>query len=228
MSNGEKTNWRETLRNPLMKRRIVLTTVGVLLCGMLVGLFKATRLGVDPFQALCAGLDNVIPIPFGTLYVLINIVMLIAMFFADRHYIGLGTLINLFLLGYVAQYSQALIEYLLPNPSLPVRVVMMIVALPILGLSCSLYFTGDLGVSTYDVWALVLDKKTKAPFRLLRIGTDLICVVAGFCLLGFQPAGMIGVGTIITAFFMGPMIDFFNRKVSQPLLYGKAGKPEDK
>ena len=30
-----------------------------------------------------------------------------------------------------------------------------------------------------------------------------------------------GVGTIITAFFMGPLIDFFNHKVAGPFLYGK-------
>ncbi|MBR1781295.1 MAG: hypothetical protein IJ751_07845, partial [Oscillospiraceae bacterium] len=72
--------------------------------------------------------------------------------------------------------------------------------------------------STYDVWALVLDRRTPAPFRFQRVGTDLVCVAAGFCLLGFRTAGAIGVGTIVTAFFMGPLIDFFNRKLAQPLL----------
>ena len=28
----------------------------------------------------------------------------------------------------------------------------------------------------------------------------------------------IGIGTILTAFFMGPLIDFFNRKLAQPML----------
>ncbi|MCD8144912.1 MAG: DUF6198 family protein [Oscillospiraceae bacterium] len=204
-----------------MTRRIWMTIAGVLINGVIVGLFKASQLGVDPFQVLCAGLNNVIPIPFGTLYICINIVLLAGMFIVDRHYIGLGTLINLFLLGYVAQYSQALIEWLIPNPNLPIRVCMLVVALPILCLSSSMYFTADLGVSTYDVWALVLDKRTKAPFRFLRVGTDLVCVVVGFALMGFRLGGMIGVGTIITAFFMGPLIDLFNRKVSQPLRYGK-------
>lgn len=101
------------------------------------------------------------------------------------------------------------------------RVGMLAVALPFLCLASSLYFTADLGVSTYDVWALVLDRRTKAPFWLIRVGTDLICVLMGFALLGFRPRGMIGVGTIITAFCMGPMIDLFNRRVSQPLRYGR-------
>jgi uncharacterized membrane protein YczE len=28
----------------------------------------------------------------------------------------------------------------------------------------------------------------------------------------------VGIGTILTAFFMGPLIDFFNRTVSRPML----------
>ncbi|MCD8084958.1 MAG: hypothetical protein LUF28_01265 [Clostridiales bacterium] len=51
-------------------------------------------------------LSHVIPIPFGILYTCINLVLLAGMFVVDRHYIGLGTLINLFLIGYVAQYTQ--------------------------------------------------------------------------------------------------------------------------
>jgi uncharacterized membrane protein YczE len=221
-------NIKESLRGlvdrPRMKRRVWMTAVGVLLCGVVVGIFKTAAYGVDPFQALCAGLNNVIPIPFGTLYMLINLVLLIGMFLVDKHYIGLGTLINLFLLGYMVQLSQAVLGWFFPDPSLVARVVMMIIAIPLLCAASALYFTADLGVSTYDVWALVLTEKTKLPFRFLRIGTDLICVGVGFCLLGFRTAGMIGVGTIVTALFMGPLIDLFNRKLAQPLLYGKDGK----
>jgi len=31
----------------------------------------------------------------------------------------------------------------------------------------------------------------------------------------------IGIGTIITAFFMGPLIEFFNVKIARPILSGK-------
>ena len=36
---------------------------------------------------------------------------------------------------------------------------------------------------------------------------------------------VVGVGTIITAFFMGPLVDLFARKLAKPFLYGK-NKPE--
>ena len=226
MKTSLKDSFSAFLRRKDSPRRIGMTVAGVLLCAFSVGFFKASLLGVDPFQVLCAGLDHVIPIPFGTLYVLINVVLLCAMFLADRHYIGLGTVINLFLTGYIAQFSRWLIGLVLPDPSLGVRFLLLIIAIPIMCLSSALYFTADLGVSTYDVWALYLDKRTRAPFRLIRIGTDLLCVLLGFALLGFRPAGVIGVGTIITAFFMGPLVDLFNRKVARPLL--AAAQTEDR
>ena len=203
----------------LFIRRVIMTIVGVLICGFAVGIFKASTLGVDPFQVLCNGINHVIPISFGTLYMCINIVLLIAMFLADRHYIGLGTLINLFLLGYVVDFSESLWLHLFPDAGLGTRLMLLILAIPILCISSSLYFTSDMGVSTYDVWALFLDKKTKFPFKLIRICTDLLCVAIGFTLMGFRLSGIIGIGTIITAFFMGPLIDFFNRRISRPLLY---------
>ena len=209
---------KEILSAPKMGRRIAMTVCGVLLTGVIVGLFKTSRMGVDPFQVLCAGLDHVIPIPFGTLYVIINLILLVGMFFADRRYIGLGTVINMLFLGYVAQYAQAFFQFLFPNPSIVARFAMLLIAIPFLCLAGSLYITADLGVSTYDVWALTLERRTRFPFRFLRVGTDLLCVCLGFALLGFTPAGMIGIGTIVTAFFTGPLIDYFNRKVSRPLL----------
>ena len=213
-----KEKLREILSAPKMRRRTAMTVAGVLLNGVLVGLFKVSRMGVDPFQVLCAGLDHVVPLPFGTLYTLLNLALLVGMFFADRHYIGLGTVINMLFLGYAAQWAQSCFEALFPDPSSAARLLMLLTAIPLLCLAGSLYITSDLGVSTYDVWALTLDRRTRFPFRFLRVGTDLLCVGLGFALLGFSPAGMIGPGTLITAFFTGPLIDFFNRKVSRPLL----------
>ena len=219
--------FRGWLARPLTGRRIAMTASGVIICALSVGIFKASGLGVDPFQVLMAGLDNVIPIDFGTLYMLANIVLLAAMFFADKHYIGLGTVINLFLVGYIAQFSQWVVNLLFPDPGMVGRVIMLIVAIPIMCLSSALYFTADMGVSTYDVWALLIDKKTRFPFRAIRVCTDLLCVGVGFALLGFHTAGSLGIGTIVTALFMGPLVDLFNRKVARPLLYGKNGERKE-
>ena len=39
-----------------------------------------------------------------------------------------------------------------------------------------------------------------------------------------QVPEIVGIGTIITAFFMGPLIEFFNVHMARPLLHGEKGK----
>ena len=190
-------------------------------------MFKHASLGVDPFQTLMSGLDAVIPIRFGTLYVLVNLVLLSAALLLDRRKIGLATFINLFLLGYIVEWSQAVCVMLLPGLSGPGRILLLAAAIILLCLSSSLYFTADLGVSTYDAVALIWsERQTRIPFSICRISTDLICVVLGVLLCRVagmswaEVAGSVGIGTVITAFFMGPLITWFNRNVSDPLLKG--------
>ena len=98
----------------VMTKRIIMSISGVVLCGLSVGMFKHAALGVDPFQALMSGLAVVIPVRFGTLYVIVNILLLSFPLLLDRHKIGLATFINLFLLGYVVEFSQSLCARLLP------------------------------------------------------------------------------------------------------------------
>ncbi|MDO4357737.1 MAG: YitT family protein [Clostridia bacterium] len=203
------------------RRRLLMAIIGVLVCGVSVAFFKQAAFGTDPFQCLCNGLDNVIPISFGTLYMLINLVLLVVVFLMDRHYIGIATFINLFLLGYLVEFSEYAIHSVFGDPSMALRIVYLIIGIVVMCVSSALYFTANLGVSTYDSIALHLDKKLPIPFKFIRICTDLICVAVGF-LFRYMP----GVGTIITAFFMGPLISLFNRTIAEPLLYGKGGKPE--
>ncbi len=207
------------------KRRIFMSLFGVIICAISVGVFKLAALGVDPFQSLMSGLDALIPINFGTLYVIVNVVLLIFSIIADRHNIGIATFINLFLLGYITQFTYDLLQKMIPDPSMIVRVVCLIIGIVVICFGSSLYMTADLGVSTYDAVAIVMANKWKlGKFKYIRICTDLVCVIIG-CIL-FVIAGnaigkiptIAGVGTIITAFFMGPLIDLFNEKFAKPML----------
>ncbi len=209
-------------------RRIFMSLFGVIICAISVGIFKIAALGVDPFQSLMSGLDKLIPISFGTLYVIVNAVLLLFSLFADRHYIGIATFINLFLLGYITQWTYEFLQTVIVEPSMIVRLLCLLIAIVIICFGSALYMTADLGVSTYDAVALILVNKWHiGQFKYIRIVTDVICVLlgAGLFLLGGGKVAeiptIIGVGTIITAFFMGPLIEVFNQKVAIPMLNKK-------
>lgn len=212
-------------------KRVIMSILGVAICGISVGMFKFAALGIDPFQSLMSGLDAVIPIRFGTLYVIVNAVLLLFALIFDRKKIGIATFINLFLLGYIVEFSQGICEKLMPDAPLWLRIIILLIAIVILCLSSALYFTADLGVSTYDAVALVWSQRqSKIRFAYCRVICDLICVALGIALLLIagknfaEIFGSVGIGTIITAFFMGPLITFFNVRVAQPML----GKPKEK
>ena len=202
-----------------MVKRILMSIFGVLICGIAVGFFKRAMFGVDPFQSLMAGLDTVIPISFGTLYVIVNVIMLLL----------LATFINLFLIGYVAEFSQKTLENFFPDLGLVGRAICLIIGILIICVASSFYMTADIGVSTYDAVALIISNTwKKGKFKYVRIITDVICVILGVGLYFLSGAtidgigAVIGAGTIITAFFMGPLVDFFANKLAKPFLYGKA------
>ena len=208
-----------------------MSVAGVLLCGVFAGVLQFAAFGIDPFQCFVNGIWSVIPMDFGTLYVIINAVLLLFALFADRHYIGLGTLINMFLLGYVVDFTRNGFVSLFPAPSMALRVALFVLALLGLCLTGSLYMTADLGVSTYDAVALIISNTWhKMQFRFCRIVTDLVCVLIGsglYLLSGktfAQLTAITGIGTILTAFCMGPVIAWCNDHVSKPLLNGKGAR----
>ncbi|MBR0088114.1 MAG: hypothetical protein IJL98_10290 [Lachnospiraceae bacterium] len=210
-----------------MVRRLVMCFGGMLVCALSVGFFKKAAFGVDPFQSLLAGLDQALPLSFGTISLLVNLGILIFTFFADKHYIGLGTLFNLFLSGYIIEYFTAFLNRLVPEMSLIGRIGFLILGIVVMCLAGAVYITADLGVSSYDSIALIITETwKKGKFKYVRILCDFICVALGVSLF-FIGGGrwssigaVVGVGTIVTAFFMGPLIAFFRKHIAEPLLYG--------
>lgn len=206
-------------------KRILMSVLGVIVGGISVGFFKLAAFGVDPFQSFMSGMEQLIPIDFGTLYVIVNACLLLFALVFDKHYINIATMVNLFLLGYVVDFSHNTLLTIFPEASMIVRIVCFIFGFVVLCFASSLYMTADLGVSTYDAIALILTNKWKlGKFKYIRIATDIVCVILGAVLFILGKGEFkdiptfIGVGTILTAFFMGPLIDFFNRKIAIPML----------
>lgn len=206
-------------------KRIFMSLFGVIICAISVGVFKIAALGVDPFQSFMAGLDKLVPLDFGLLYIIVNALLLIFALVFDRHYIGIATFINLFLLGYITQFSYQFLQTVIVEPSIFARAACLVVGVVVICFGSAFYMTADLGVSTYDAVALIIvNTWKKGKFQYVRIITDIVCVILGAALfvLGGGKISAIptiaGIGTIITAFFMGPLIEFFNVHVARPIL----------
>ncbi len=205
--------------------RISFSIFGVVLAGVAVGFLKLGAMGVDPFQVLMAGLNEVIPISFGTLYAIFGLLLLAFSFLVQRRYVGLASIITLTLQGYVIDFSKNMLFMLFPDAGLGVRAISFLIGILLLCFATAVYFAADLGVSAYDAIALIITNTfKKGKFRYNRILTDCICLIVGSAafLLGgnsfYDLLAVVGIGTVVTAFCMGPLVDFFHTKLIQPLM----------
>ena len=215
----------------MLKKRIVMSIIGLLICAFSVGLFRMAQFGVDPFQALMNGLNKVVPLNFGTTYLIANGILFLFMLIADRHYIGIVTFLNMFFFGYLVDFSHRMLMQIFGEPGIPGRILFLVFGIVVMCFGSAFYYTADLGVSVYDAVSLIIaDTWHIWKFKFVRITADLICVACGTVLFMFaggkwaRIGEIAGIGTIITAFFMGPLIDFFRVKITDPMVASGGGR----
>ena len=204
-------------------RRATMMVAGILLIGISVGLLRLAAFGVDPFSCMNMGISGFLGMSFGNWQLIANILLLIVVFFTARSFIGLGTVVNMVFVGYIADFVCWLAQDAGMESPLALRIALLLVGIVMTCAGAGIYMAADLGIAPYDAAAYVLLKaiKDRIAFRWARIITDFVCVGIGtlFCLLANNElSAIVGVGTIITAFLTGPLIQFFRVHVAEPLL----------
>ena len=195
-------------------KRTAIMIFSILLMGFAVSVFSYSGMGVDPFTALNMSVSKKIGIGFGFWQMCVNGVILIGVAITAKKLINIGTVFNMVGVGYVCQFFTGLYDKFLPTEKvLAVKLICMALGVFLLSMSASLYFNCKLGVSPYDALGFVLEEKSKLKYKWCRVITDLICTVIAFLL-----SGPIGVGTVVTAFFMGPVVSFCDTRISQKIL----------
>lgn len=216
----------------LFGRRMVMMLVGIFFLGISVGLFRLAALGVDPFTCMNLGVSEFLHMSFGNWQLIMNALLLILVFFTIRSCIGIGTVINMICVGYIADFFCWAVQAVgVESISLWVRVVLLLLGTLLMCANAAVYMAADLGIAPYDATTYVLQKLLhgKISFRWGRIATDLGCVTTGivFCLVsGNDVWSIAGVGTIVTAFLVGPLIQFFRVHLAEPMLRPTKGNVE--
>lgn len=180
---------------------------------------RFSSFGTDPFVTMNIGLAQFLSLPFGTVQMVMNLVFLVFMLCFSKKSIHLGTALGIFLVGYLSDFVLSLLTLLPFN--MYFRILALCIGLLCCTLGVAIYMRADLGIAPYDAAAKIIEEqsKTKLKYREIRVLTDLGCVGAGF-LLGAP----IGIGTVLTAFFTGPLINFFGEKIEQ-IVSGKKYLP---
>lgn len=180
--------------------RIVQLLVGLFLYGVALGLMVRGGIGVAPWDVLALGIAGNAGIGYGVVTVLVSVLVLL-LWIPLRQRVGLGTLLNALLVG----PSADLALFLLPvPPSVWVGAPMFVAGLLLLAFATGLYIAADFGPGPRDGLMTGLVGRTGWPVWLVRT-----LIEGSVLLIGFLLGGPVGVGTVLFAFGVGPLIGWF-------------------
>lgn len=199
------------------RARIIIMIAGNIFLGMGIAVFKLSGLGNDPFSGMMMALAECVGIAYANFQILLNLAFFALQLAFGRYLIGVGTLVNALGLGYIVTFFYHLFTVVcrIPQPELMwQKLLLLAVGVIICSFGLSLYQSSDAGVAPYDSLSLIMTKRwPKIPYFWCRISNDAVCA-----LVCFLAGGIVGLGTLVTAFGFGPVIHFFNVHFTNKLL----------
>lgn len=193
-------------------RRITVLLIGSILIGLGIAAFKTAVMGSDPHSAFMFSIASKTGTSFSICFYIASAVYFIFEFLYAKDLVNIGTVFNWFFTGFFTDFFLTFLNRWFPaGTSIVIRCVLLCAGFLIIALGISMYQTADLGVGPYDSLAMILDRKLpKLRYFWCRIFVDGSCAVLAVVLGGFS-AGLIGIGTLLAAFGLGPFITFFNK-----------------
>nr|WP_198663832.1 hypothetical protein [Jiangella endophytica] len=181
----------------MMTRRLSQLFAGLLLYGFSMALLVEAGLGLDPWDVLHQGIAERTGLTIGTVVIAVGVVVLL-FWIPLRQKPGIGTIANALLIGLAADAS----IWLLPAPEpLAVRIVFMVSGVLLNAVATAAYIGARLGPGPRDGLMTGLVGRTGRSVRLVRTSIEVVVLATGW-LLG----GTVGVGTVVYALSIGPLV----------------------
>jgi len=191
---------REQLAAGRMPRRICQLLVGLALFGWSMAMMVRAGLGVMPWDVLHQGFAEHLPWTFGQIVIAVGAIVLI-LWIPLKQWPGLGTILNVLLIGPVADLGLRVID---EPTTLWGSMLLMIGGVVLNGLAGALYIGVHLGTGPRDGLGIALHRLTGRSVRQMRSFVEILVVIVGW-LLG----GVVGLGTLLYALGVGPLLQLF-------------------
>ena len=187
-----------------MLLKFVLVNIGLMVAGIGNAFFFASKLGTSPMATIADGLHKTLGISHGTGMVIMNSIFLLVLLFTARQYIGIGTIcVTVFLGIYVDIAGSFIAVFSIYENTMPVRLFFALLGSVLLGAGLGFYVVMEIGYGTLEALVQIIYKKLKCQYKFAKIIFDFTLTVIGY-LLG----GTIGIGTVISVFLTGFIMQF--------------------
>ena len=185
--------------------RLVLLLAGLCVAHLGVTLFLQTDLGSDPFNVFVQGLFRFLPWPgfmtHGRVHLLVSLVIMVVLLVVDRKFVRIGTVVCMALGGPIIDVFTVLLAPLIHSERpLPVRLAALVLGCVILAFGMTIVICSEAGTGPNDLF---------------------------FALSGFALGGVLGLGTVICAFVVGPAAQRFmpvSRRICDGFVHQFAGR----
>jgi uncharacterized membrane protein YczE len=195
----------------LLVRRLARLILGLALYAFADALMIRAALGVDPWTVFAQGLMVQTGLGIGLLTNIIGVLVLL-LWLPLRQKPGLGTVLNVLLLGPMIELSL----WALPAmPSLWAQAGMFAAGLVLLAVASGIYIGARLGPGPRDGLMTGIHNRFGWPIWVGRFGVEATVLLVGWIL-----GGNVGLGTLAFALLIGPLCG-----ITLPLLGVRSARP---
>jgi uncharacterized membrane protein YczE len=180
--------------------RLLRLLVGLFLYGFTMAMMVESTLGLDPWDVFHQGVANHVSLTFGQVVIVVGALVLL-LWIPLRQLPGIGTILNVIVIGLAADFGIGLIHR--PH-DLWLRIPLLLGGIVGNAMAGALYIGAQLGPGPRDGLWLGLVRRTGRSVRLWRTTIEVSVLVVGF-LLG----GTVGLGTVLYAVMIGPLVQIF-------------------
>ena len=172
---------------------------GLILFGLGEGLLVVSSTGASPWTVLAQGISLNIGLSIGTITLVLSIAVLFLWIFLNQKP-GIGTILNALI---IALMIDLCIKFVPTPENFMTQISLAIIAVITVGLGGGIYLVANLGPGPRDGLMVGLQQKTNLPIALVRVSIEITVVSIGWYL-----GGVVGVGTLLFAFGIGPAVAF--------------------
>lgn len=184
-----------------MITRFIQLQFGLMLFGIGFALMIKAGLGADPWTVFHVGLANYLGVSVGLVIQVTGAAFLACSWAFLQAPVGIGSVCNMVLVGPWINLFLTII----PSSSLTIiSFSELIAAIVMIGFATALYISAAMGAGPRDSFVLGIAQKSGYSIKITRLGLEIIATIAGILL-----AGPVGIGTVIFALTIGPVMQFF-------------------
>jgi uncharacterized membrane protein YczE len=189
-----------------VRRRLPRLLLGLVVCGVGIALIVLGDLGLDSWNVLHQGITEQTGVSIGVVTMLVGLAMFaVSLPLGER--IGIGTVLNVVLIGLTIDATLAVLDA--PQATW-LRWACLVGGVVVFGIGSGFYIGAGLGPGPRD------SVMTALAARGLRIGVARTGIEVTVLVVGWLLGGSVGVGTVLFALTIGPLVAFFLRRLTLP------------